>query len=614
MSQNITPVLVRDDRLCPTDNINYAVYKSGSSITHQTFRATSATPSSHVYTIFCPSVNTLISSELIWESTITFTIAGIVPTNGDCLVKLGQTDALAPFPLSSLVQTMSCQINNTSVSNNFVDTLPLMLRAMPKEDLLHYASMTPTYLDNCLQYSPVSVPIASNAVADLLTSLNSATSNNPLSSFGFADDEGRTPRGSFQIQSIDGNTPTTAINQARSVTIVVKIAEPILLSPFTTLTNKKAMYGITNLNFTMNLDSACKRAYRKVDAVLYGTSVTASFTNSQIVCEFITPSADTILPQINCVSYTDLPRFLTTFTSTVPPSTLTTSATGQSFAPVIELITSNSIQLNQIPTRLFIAVKKIQSALSYEDPDSFLAISGVSINWNNTSGLLASADQTALYNMSREAGYNDTFTQWSGLGVQAPTFRQALSGANYQNLNQFNTNGSILMLEMGRHVPLSEAYYAPSSIGQFNLQFNISVANYTNAALNVEVILMVQNDGVFVNNNGNSSVYTGVLSKQMVLDASLQTPVIHGDLQRMIGKGWWDKVKSGFSSALPYLKQVAEVGAPLLRKQLEGKEGVKGHAGSALKALGYGMSGGGESGGGMSGGGMSGGRMQGRYY
>ena len=182
MSQNITPILVRDDRLCPTDNINYAVYKSGSSITHQTFRATSATPSSHVYTIFCPSVNTLISSELIWESTIAFTIAGVVPESGDVLVKLGQTDALAPFPLSSLVQTMSCQINNTSVSNNFVDTLPLMLRAMPKEDLLHYASMTPTYLDNCLEYSPVSIPLASNNASDIVACLNSASTKNAFSS------------------------------------------------------------------------------------------------------------------------------------------------------------------------------------------------------------------------------------------------------------------------------------------------------------------------------------------------------------------------------------------------------------------------------------------------
>ena len=45
-----------------TDNISYAVYKYGSSITHQTFRATSQSPSeSDVYTVFCPSsVNTVL--------------------------------------------------------------------------------------------------------------------------------------------------------------------------------------------------------------------------------------------------------------------------------------------------------------------------------------------------------------------------------------------------------------------------------------------------------------------------------------------------------------------------------------------------------------------------
>ena len=264
MSQNITPVLVRDDRLCPTDNISYAVYKSGSSITHQTFRATSQSPSSHVYTVFCPSVNTIISSEVLWESQVTFTITGTVVNAGDYLVNLGVTDALAPFPLHSLVSTMSCQINNNSVRNNFVDTLPLMLRAMSKEELLNYASSTPTYLDNCLAYAPTSVPLADNSAPSIINLLNSISTNNPLSSFGFASDEGHTPRGAFQIISIDGNTVAANADAQKTVTIIVNLSEPILLSPFTTLTNKRAMYGVTNLNFTMNLDTLCQRAWRKV--------------------------------------------------------------------------------------------------------------------------------------------------------------------------------------------------------------------------------------------------------------------------------------------------------------------------------------------------------------
>ena len=489
-----------------------------------------------------------------------------------------------------------------------MDTLPLMLRAMSKEELLNYASSTPTYLDNCLAYAPTSIPLVDNNADSIINLLNSISTNNPLSSFGFASDEGHTPRGAFQIISIDGNTVAANADAQKTVTIIVNLSEPILLSPFTTLTNKRAMYGVTNLNFTMNLDTLCQRAWRKVAGTRWtGVGVTAAYANSQLVVEFLTPSADCILPQVNCQNYIDLPRFLTTFNSTIAPATVTTTATGQTYNANPTIISSSNIQLNQIPSRIFIACKKLQSSMSYSDPDSFLAIQKVSINWNNTSGLLASCDQKSLYNMSKEAGYNDTFTQWSGLGTQSLLGINTVSALGVANspasLQQFNTSGSVLCLEMGRHVPIAETYFAPSSIGQFNLQFDLTVSNYSGTPQNVEIILMLQNDGIFVNNNGNSAVYTGVLSKQMVLDASLQQAVVHGDLERMIGRGsWWSKIKSGVSSALPMLKKVAEHALPEAKKYLEGRDGVAGLAHKALGMAGFGMSGGGESGGGMSGG------------
>ena len=68
--------------------------------------------------------------------------------------------------------------------------------------------------------------------------------------------------------------------------IVVNLSEPILLSPYTTLTNKRAIYaGVTNLNFTMNLDTLCQRAWRKVAGGRRwtGVGVTASYyANSQL--------------------------------------------------------------------------------------------------------------------------------------------------------------------------------------------------------------------------------------------------------------------------------------------------------------------------------------------
>ena len=63
------------------------------------------------------------------------------------------TDALAPFPLHSLVSTMTATINNNTVSMNVQDTLPVLLRLLDDEEITTYDDMTPTTLDYLANYS-----------------------------------------------------------------------------------------------------------------------------------------------------------------------------------------------------------------------------------------------------------------------------------------------------------------------------------------------------------------------------------------------------------------------------------------------------------------------------
>jgi hypothetical protein len=63
---------------------------------------------------------------------------------GMFLVNYGVTDALAPFPLHSLVTNMTTTINNNTVSMNVQDTLPALLRLIDAEELAKYECMTPT--------------------------------------------------------------------------------------------------------------------------------------------------------------------------------------------------------------------------------------------------------------------------------------------------------------------------------------------------------------------------------------------------------------------------------------------------------------------------------------
>ena len=72
---------------------------------------------------------------MLWKSTVTLNISVSNRAVGTYPVNYGVTDALAPFPLHSLVNAMSATINNNTVSFNVQETLPLLLRMLDPEEL-----------------------------------------------------------------------------------------------------------------------------------------------------------------------------------------------------------------------------------------------------------------------------------------------------------------------------------------------------------------------------------------------------------------------------------------------------------------------------------------------
>ena len=143
MADTFEKILVKDDTIgCLTNRVKYQVLKGGQNITSQPFNAISQSTSAHVYNITVPSLETIISREVLWQSTVTLKINLAIPNNvtatlgkpgGQFLVNYGVTDALAPFPLHSLVTNMTCTINNNTVSMNVQDTcLPCCASSMPR--------------------------------------------------------------------------------------------------------------------------------------------------------------------------------------------------------------------------------------------------------------------------------------------------------------------------------------------------------------------------------------------------------------------------------------------------------------------------------------------------
>jgi len=583
MSQDFKKSLILDDRLCCTDKLEYGVVKGGQNMTPQVYQAISASPSSHTYNLQIPSEQTVIDRRVLWNSTVRlkFTTpagANAVPVN-QYPIHYGLTDALAPFPLHQLTTVQSCTVNNNTVSLNTRDVLPALMRMNDKRQLMRYNGTTPVMFDTYGKYS--------DAVGAI---------NNPLGSYGNIGDNDLHPRGAFVVNAIYGGTPNAPValpvgDGASALTFYVEFTttEPLLVSPFiwaNPQSNNMGFYGIQNMNFVFNIGD-CSRVWRSANPWMASTVITVdSFSNSRLILNQLTPHPSQLLPSRNVVPYYTLPRYITQFNQIVNPA-YTVNAGLVSINPSTSgtVISSTNIQLNQIPDKVIIFVRKALGSQTPNDTDSFLAIRGISINFNNQSGILSTATPYDLYRYSVNAGSNQSFDEFYGLAN-----RVGVAG-----LEPVPTTGSLLCLDFAEAIQLNDDFYASGSLGNFQFQFNLSCVNQFNSQdANWELVLITVNSGLFVCERGTSSSYTGILTRQDVLDVSTQEPTSSASVRRMIGGGFLDTLKSVAGKVhkhLPALAGVAKHGLSMI-------DNPKAQAVSkAIGSMGYGRSGGGMSGG-----------------
>lgn len=565
MSQ-IDPILVQDNILSCEDKVRYGVFSGGQSVTTQQFPATSSSASQIVTTIQVPSTNVVMDRRVIvkYRCIITgtaLTAAAAFPiTYGP-----GGNAVLAPFPLNQNITNISVQINNTTVSQTTQQVLDPLLRCLEKQQLAEYSGSAPTKLDNACPYNAGNTAWASSA----------------WQSYNQAVDTYCPPRGSFpvvltQAAAGAGGGPT-------QFTLQFDAAEPLMVSPFVYGDDAEecaGIYGVSQINVNMSLDSTCKRMLRNslIAAAPNSGAITITgvqYQNVVMECRFISPPASALLPMTNIVPYSSITNYATTLNQAC--------ANGASAS-----ITSSNVQLNTIPDKVFLFVKKSLSEQTLQDPDCYGTITGISITFNNNSGLLAGASQQSLWRMTREAGCLESWLEFSGQATYTP---QAADAAL-----QVGTVGSVLVLDFGRHIQLQEDWYSAGSIGSFNFQVQVNYTNFTGAAFtSPQLNVAFLSSGVFATTNGQSAAYIGVLNKQEVLAAKEQEPVSQHTLQRLVGgkgglfHGLRAMANRAFRFAkhhpsMPHLKQALSAANPKAAQAV--------HALSALTGLGEGMDGG----------------------
>jgi hypothetical protein len=152
--------------------------------------------------------------------------------------------------------------------------------------------------------------------------------------------------------------------------------------------------------------------------------------------------------------------------------------------------------------------------------------------------------------------------------------------------NNIATVGGPLVLKPGSSFALQSGQ-APSLIGNFTLQFNLTCYNNTAVTTgSVSLFVIALNSGYFETLAGSSRILKGVLSEADIISAPPAAQMTVEGMRRMVGAGFMDRLGSFFTKARDVYQSTKPAISALKGALPEGK--IK----SALGAVGYGMSGG----------------------
>jgi len=584
MSADIEKLAVFDDRIVQT-RPKYAVEKGALSLTNSPFNAISQTQSQHTYNIYVPSENVYVSRDLEWGSTVYLGVNVRLTTAdpaveqypaGEPLLTLGVDGSLSAFPLNALCATMTATINDTTVTINSQDVLTEVLRLTdysPNRLQRTCPTMLDKYQSNGDALDANNDPIAAYATSQYSPDeIGNGTWNNIVftkpdgSAIAAVGADSYTVPSGPTVDCFDGiplstvQGDGTTVNGLYQVYLKWRTTEKLVLSPFIfseEYSQDTGLFGINNIQLVMNMRDP-NRAMRLRDSVVgtarkyyyggglapntwtapifYNTNVGSGvFSDSVVNCQFLTPSLDIPLPPKSCVPYMEFPRYIT------QPQNVKMAAGD------VTQLQSQTITLPQIPDLLIIYCKATSSntaegSLNDRSRDPSLPQFGsgylpiatglngtrgqapLSINFDNFSGLLSSVTAEQLYHMSVRNGLEMDWNTWSG---------QARVTSNTGG-SLVPTVGGFLVLKPSMDLTLQSGQ-APSLVGNFTLQFNITVRNTYPFDIQPQIYVITANSGFFESIRGSSRIIKGVLSEQDIISAPLAPAGTRAGLARMIG-------------------------------------------------------------------------------
>jgi hypothetical protein len=592
---------VLDSRVNIDSIRRYNIFKGGKNVSWKPIISTSFSPSSWQFTAPPPNPAVIVDREIYVLVSARLAIKGVKITGTDNkLLNIGVSDALRAYPISNaLINTLQLTINNTAVSINMSDVIePLLRYNVPEIKRGKIFSMSPSMQDQFQEYADWSsanttlgLRYASTPLLGVNNILNGGA-RNPLSGYGVGAGDEMT-RGGFQsINIVSDKSGNDTVGDA---IVDVLLCEPIFLSPLLFGGEGPGFIGVQTMDFNFTLNGSLGRIWSRADyypantvntnvvATNYITSIDVTFSNQTgeggntfgvpptLLFNYITPGELMPIHREYVYPYFNIDRYPSP-SQDLAGLNLSTPTTLNASLKVSTKISSNNIQLQSIPRRIYLfgresndARSKINANSRYPDilgisnskdyysgswnhSDSYAVIKNISVNYNNNAGLLSSASQQDLYRIAVNNGCQQSWNQWS------------------------NTNGSVLALDFGKDIQLGDLE-APGKLMTSQLQIDVSFTNTSLFARTITLYIVVVSEGTFTIVDNRCITQIGVVSENDIFEASKnleKQPYTH--VQNIYGGDFFSGLKQLIKEAA---HKAVDEGVELGEKAIMGK-GVSG--------------------------------------
>jgi hypothetical protein len=327
---------------------------------------------------------------------------------------------------------------------------------------------------------------------------------------------------------LDADVHSTALTDYWVITVATHLTEPILfLSPFISnpcVSNEAGFLGINNITFNFTVDNTLRRVFRTSNpwTYTYGFSNVANnsgWSNLKMLMNYLSvqPSQYAKISARNILPLLQYDRYLPNGGT---QADLAAGATAS--------YSSSNVALNQIPDTLMIFARVPMATQNQTNSDSFAIINSISVNFNNVSGILSSCSPQELWLLSQRSGSSQSYQEFIGKAMVS-----SADGAGAI----IPTIGSILVLQPAFSFNLPE-YLSSSSLGSYNLQFELNITNQSSVAYKPEIVVISITSGYMSIHQGSAQSFSGVLNKEMVLsakDGSAVPRLSTSDYERLVG-------------------------------------------------------------------------------